>query len=56
MISNFEIELGARTLKIEIGRIANLAGGAVTLRYGDTMMLVTACGSRRRDPERISSR
>ncbi|MDA1257456.1 MAG: polyribonucleotide nucleotidyltransferase, partial [Chloroflexi bacterium] len=50
MISNFEIELGARTLKIEIGRIANLAGGAVTLRYGDTMMLVTACGSRRPRP------
>ncbi|MFP6595317.1 MAG: polyribonucleotide nucleotidyltransferase [Dehalococcoidia bacterium] len=50
MISNFEIEFGARTLKFEIGRIANLAGGAVTLRYGDTMMLVTACGSKRPRP------
>ena len=50
MISNFEIEVGARTLKFEVGRIANLAGGAVTLRYGDTMMLVTACGSKRPRP------
>jgi len=50
MISNFEIEFGARTLKLEVGRIANLAGGAVTLRYGDTMMLVTACGSKRPRP------
>ena len=50
MISNFEIEFGARTLKFEIGRIANLAGGAVTLSYGDTMMLVTACGSKRPRP------
>lgn len=50
MISNFEIEFGARTLKLEIGRIANLAGGAVTLTYGDTMMLVTACGSKRPRP------
>ena len=50
MISNYEIEVGARTLKFEVGRVANLAGGAVTLRYGDTMMLVTACGSKRPRP------
>jgi DNA polymerase III epsilon subunit family exonuclease len=38
----FEIELGGRTLTIETGRLALLAGGAVTVRYGDTLVLGTA--------------
>jgi DNA polymerase III epsilon subunit family exonuclease len=37
-----ETQFHGRTLTIETGRIARLAGGAVTLRYGDTMVLGTA--------------
>ena len=33
---------GGRTLTIETGRLALLAGGSVTLRYGDTLVLGTA--------------
>ncbi len=35
-------ELGGRTLTIETGRLARLAGGSVTVRYGDTLVLGTA--------------
>jgi DNA polymerase III epsilon subunit family exonuclease len=38
----FETQLGGRTLTIETGRLARLAGGAVTVRYGDTLVLGTA--------------
>lgn len=41
----FETLLGDRTLFIETGKLANQADGAVTLRYGDTVVLVTACVS-----------
>lgn len=34
--------LGGRELSIETGRLAKLVSGSVTLRYGDTMLLVTA--------------
>ncbi|KEF33570.1 polynucleotide phosphorylase/polyadenylase [Deinococcus sp. RL] len=34
--------LGGRELSIETGRLAKLASGSVTLRYGDTLLLVTA--------------
>jgi DNA polymerase III epsilon subunit family exonuclease len=35
-------EVGGRTLTLETGRMALLAGGSVTLRYGDTLVLGTA--------------
>ena len=35
-------EFGGRTVTIETGRLARLAGGAVTVRYGDTVVLGTA--------------
>jgi polyribonucleotide nucleotidyltransferase len=41
------IEIGGRTLTVESGRIARQAGGAVKMRYGDTVVLVTACGARK---------
>ncbi len=41
----FELELGGRMLSIETGRIAQLADAAVLVRYGDTVVLVTACAS-----------
>ena len=41
----FECILGDRALTIETGRLAGQADGAVTVRYGDTVVLVTACVS-----------
>jgi DNA polymerase III epsilon subunit family exonuclease len=38
----FETQIGGRTLTIETGKLATLAGGSVTVRYGDTMVLGTA--------------
>ncbi|KPJ61402.1 MAG: hypothetical protein AMJ46_01565 [Latescibacteria bacterium DG_63] len=40
-----ELELAGRTLAIETGRVARQASGAVTVRYGDTVVLVTAVAS-----------
>src|ERR1700752_117204 len=36
-------EVGGRTLVLETGKIAKQANGSVTARYGDTVLLVTAC-------------
>ena len=45
-ISNsFECEVGGRSLVIDTGKLAGQASGAVTVRYGDTVVLVTACTS-----------
>src|SRR6188472_2157932 len=38
-----DISVGGRTISIETGRIAKQADGAVIVRLGDTMVLVTAC-------------
>jgi len=38
----FEISFGKESLLIETGKLAKQAGGAVTVRYGDTVVLVTA--------------
>jgi polyribonucleotide nucleotidyltransferase len=38
-----EITLGTRTISIETGKLAKQADGAVVVRSGDTMVLVTAC-------------
>jgi polyribonucleotide nucleotidyltransferase len=37
------IEVGGRNLILETGKIARQANGAVTARYGDTVVLVSAC-------------
>ncbi len=37
-----ETQIGGQTLTIETGKIAMLAGGSVTVRYGDTVVLGTA--------------
>ncbi|MFO0893873.1 MAG: polyribonucleotide nucleotidyltransferase [Phycisphaerales bacterium] len=37
-----EKEIGGRTLRIETGRVAKLASGAVLISYGDTALLATA--------------
>ncbi len=40
-----ECTIGGRKLTIETGKLANQADSAVTVRYGDTVVLVTACVS-----------
>ncbi len=42
---SFECKVGDRILTVNTGKLAGQAGGAVTVRYGDTMVLVTACTS-----------
>jgi len=45
---SFTHEIGGRSFTIDTGKLAGQAGGAVTVRYGDTVVLVTACvGSER---------
>jgi polyribonucleotide nucleotidyltransferase len=39
------ITIGRRTVSIETGRLAKQADGAVVVRSGDTMVLVTACAA-----------
>ena len=43
MTNKYELELGGRVFEFEFGKIANLAGGAVTIKVDDTVLLVTAC-------------
>ena len=45
MVERFERTIGALPLTLEVGELAGLAGGAVTVRYGDIMLLATACVS-----------
>lgn len=45
MIIKKEIEWGGRTLTIETGRVAKQAQGAVTVKYGDSMILATVCAA-----------
>jgi polyribonucleotide nucleotidyltransferase len=42
MSPTISLEINNRTLTVEIGKIAKQADGSALLRYGDTMMLVTA--------------
>lgn len=45
-MQTFEMELGGRKLVIEQGKMAKQANGAVLVRYGDTVVLVTATASK----------
>lgn len=45
MIHRVEADLAGRKLSVECGKVAKQASGAVTVRYGDTMVLATACAS-----------
>jgi len=37
------VEVGGRILTLETGKIAKQANGSIVVRYGDTVVLVTAC-------------
>jgi len=45
MIVKKEVEIGGKIFSIETGRYARQANGAVMVRYGDTMVLVSAVAS-----------
>jgi len=45
MPSVSESSIAGRTLTIETGKLAQQANGAVVVRYGDTVVLVTACAA-----------
>lgn len=46
MTEAYTTQLGNRSLTFEIGELANQANGAVLVRYGDTVVLVTATMSK----------
>ena len=43
MFEQVSLEVGGRTLTFETGKMARQAHGAVVARYGDTVILATAC-------------
>ncbi|WP_281521077.1 polyribonucleotide nucleotidyltransferase [Veillonella seminalis] len=45
-MERFQMDLAGRTLTIETGELAKQAGGAALVRYGDTVVLVTATASK----------
>ncbi|WP_295235072.1 polyribonucleotide nucleotidyltransferase [Veillonella sp.] len=45
-MEQFQMDLAGRTLIIETGELAKQAGGAALVRYGDTVVLVTATASK----------
>src|ERR1700748_2930298 len=42
-IHTFEVDLDGRKLTIETGKIAKQASGSVVVKFGDSVVLVTAC-------------
>jgi polyribonucleotide nucleotidyltransferase len=47
MSNEVRVEIGGRDLVLEHGRVARQADGSVLARYGDTVVLATACMDRR---------
>ena len=45
-IKKSSVRIAGRELSLETGRIARQAGGAVTIRYGDVVLLVAATAAR----------
>lgn len=41
MVKKYSTQLAGRELSVEIGKVAGLANGSATVRYGDTMILAT---------------
>ncbi len=50
MYKEFSMELGGRTLTLEFGKYAQQANGSVLVRYGDTVLLVTATAAATQRP------
>jgi len=50
MVHSVQTEFGGRPVIIETGRMAKQAGGSVTVRCGDSIVLVTATGAKEPKP------
>jgi len=48
-VHSVSTEIAGRTLTLETGRLAEQASGAVTVRYGDTVLLATVVGAKARE-------
>src|SRR6266511_4591133 len=46
MIKKIELDFHGRELSIEVGKLAKQADGAALVRYGETVVLVTACADK----------
>ncbi|HTA41004.1 MAG TPA: polyribonucleotide nucleotidyltransferase [Bryobacteraceae bacterium] len=44
-VQTFEVDLDGRKLSIETGKIAKQANGSVVVRWGDSVLLVSACAA-----------
>src|SRR3954452_19048786 len=49
-VHKFEIDLDGRKLTIETGKVAKQASGSVVVRWGDSVVLVSACSAARPKP------
>ena len=49
-VHTFEVDLDGRKLTIETGKIAKQAGGSVVVRWGDSVVLVTATSATKPKP------
>lgn len=47
----FRMALGGKLLEVEIGKVCELANGQAWIRYGDTVVNVTACASKGPRPD-----
>ena len=45
MYKSYSMDIGGKTLTVEIGRVCAQANGAALMRYGDTTVLSTATAS-----------
>ena len=50
MVVTKEVEIGGKIISIETGKYAKQANGSVMVRYGDTMVLVTAVAAEEPKP------
>src|SRR5947209_2825039 len=50
MVHTFEVDLNGRKISLETGKIAKQANGAVVVRSGESVVLVTACASEKPKP------
>ena len=50
MVHTVEIDLNGRSITLETGRVAKQANGAVVVRSGDNVVLVTACSANEPKP------
>src|SRR3979411_133163 len=50
MVHTFEVDLNGRKITLETGKMAKQANGAVIVRSGDSVVLVSACSNEEPKP------